>query len=568
MLAFSSYSATRYNIVSSDDSLRSEVKKNLQLYLAEFRQPTFDNIDYWQKQLLHHAHESLQALGYYDSHIKVTIKREKNNTLITLDVEMGYPIVIRKSNYQITGAGKDFPAIINARHSFPLVVGSKLDHGSYATVKKTMTELANRYGFFDAKWLTHQAEVDLASQSATINLHFDTGQRYTFGAITLTDEHASNELVLAMAPFKQGEYFDSELVADYNIALNKSRYFTSVQAIPGLPNHLDHEVNVAVTAIQRPRNIVEVSAGVTSDLGERGRLKWVKPWINRYGHSLESEMKLNKQQQSIINKYKIPHGDPNKDYTNYVLGWQQSKNDKNISSRYKKYSLQWQRHQAINEEWKRILLLKYERENDDTQSKVRSHLIPGISYVRQRRLGGITPYWGDRQFMGLEISNKAWGSAESFYKLSLRSNWLRQYNDTHQLLIKLEAGYISADNISQVPISMRYFGGGDNNLRAYDFRSVSPLDKDNKARGALTQLLSTIEYSYPIKDKWRLAVFHDAGSIGDKFFDQQYSDAGVGIRYETPVGLIRLDFAQGLKHSDNSAFDKPFKISFAIGLDL
>lgn len=558
----------KYNIISSDDSLRSEVKKNVALYLEDFSSPNRDNLAYWKKQLHRQVNQALQALGYYNSKINLSFDKNSNSPTITVDIAMGYPVVITHSNYRVSGSGASFEPFVAQRNSYPLVVGSKLDHGSYQTTKSSMMDIARAYGFFDAKWIKHSVKVDIKSQTALIDLVFDTGERYHFGAIVIEGNHASNDIVRAMASFKQGDAYTSAAIANYNISLNQSRYFTSVQAIPALPNGLDKSIDIKVTAMHRPRNIVEVSAGVTSELGERGRLKWVKPWINRYGHNLESEIKLNQQEQSVTNNYKVPHGDPNLDYTNYVLGWRHTSNFNDTNNRYRKYSLQWQRHQQINEDWKRILLLKYEREKDNTQTQTRTHLIPGISYIRERREGGITPHWGDRQFVSVEVSDKAWGSQSSFYKLSLRSNWLRQYNETHQLLLKVEAGYINADEISEVPISMRYFAGGDNNLRAYKFNSVSPLDSDDKARGALTQLLSTIEYSYPIKEKWRLAVFHDAGTIGDKFFEENYSDAGIGVRWETPVGLVRLDFAKGLQGSDIKRFDRPFNISFAIGLDL
>jgi len=558
--------STTYIITSSDNSLRSEVKRNLQLYLDDFDSPTGENIDYWQKQLIKQAKNALQALGYYNSKIHVSTKLRDDNYQVSLNVLMGYPIVIKQSTFDVIGQGAANQHFIAQRNSFPLVVGSKFDHGSYLSTKTDMKNIALTYGYFNATWQAHIVVIDEVSQTADIRLIFNTGERYKFGRINIQEQHASNSIVLAMSPFKEGDYFDNDKIAQYNIALNKSRYFTSVQAIPEKADKEKQRVDINVTVINRPRNIVEVSAGITSDLGERGRLKWVKPWLNRHGHSLTSEMKLNRQEQTITNSYKIPHGDPNDDYTNYVLGWNHTNDEDNTNQQYKKYTLQWQRHQVINEYWKRVLLLKYEREDNDNQ--LLNLIIPGISYTRSRRHGGITPYWGDRQFISLEASNKKWGSTSDFYKVTMRSNWLRQINETHQILLKFEVGYISANTIDDVPTSLRYFGGGDNNLRAYDFKTVSPLDDKNVARGALTQILGTIEYSYPVWEKWRLAAFYDVGYIGDTFFETPYADAGLGVRWETPVGLVRLDFAKGVRSSDVGDFDRPFHISFAIGLDL
>jgi translocation and assembly module TamA len=558
----------KYIINSSDESLRSEVKNNLQLYLEDFEPPALDNIGYWKKQLVKQAESSLQALGYYNSNITVTVDRQDNESKVYLDVLMGYPVVIKTSNFEVVGQGASNKLFIAQRNNYSLVVGSKFDHGSYQRTKSAMTDIALTYGFFDAHWQTHKVVIDALTQTAQIALVFDTGLRYKFGKINIKGEHASNNIVRTMAPFDHGDFFDNDQISHYNIALNKSRYFTNVQAIPAKANKQSRQVDINVSVIQRPKNIVEVSAGITSDLGERGRLKWVKPWLNRHGHSLTSEIRLNRQEQEITNNYKVPHGDPNDDYTNYVLGWNHTNNNANTNRQFKKYTLQWQRHQVINEYWKRILLLKYDREDDANETNIRNLIIPGVSYTRSRRHGGITPYWGDRQFVSFEASNKIWGSTSEFYKLTMRSNWLRQINETHQVLLKFEVGYLSASSINDVPTSMRYFGGGDNNLRAYEFKTVSPLDEDNQARGALTQLLGTVEYSYPVVDKWRLAVFYDVGYLGDTFFEKKYVDAGLGVRWETPVGLIRLDFAKGLIGSKTQDFNRPFNISLAIGLDL
>lgn len=559
-------SSTRYSITSSDQSLRSEVKENLKLYLDDFEPLTDNNISYWKRKLIKQANKSLQALGYYNSKLTVSVKSDNENHQVTVDVLMGQPVVITQSEFIIVGNGQTNPMLLKQKGFYSLIIGSKFDHGTYEKTKSDMLQTAHAYGYLDAQWQTHHVIVDLETQTVQISLTFDTGQRYTFGDITIKEQHESNNLVLKMAPFKTGDFFEHEKISLYNIALNTSQYFTSAQAIPEKSNASEYQVNVIVSVINRPNNIIELSGGFSTDLGERASLTWTMPWLNQYGHSLTNEAVINRQEQSITSSYKVPHGNPNEDFTNYIIGWTHSDNTTN--NEYNKYSLQWQRHQAINEDWKRVLLLKFEREDDEDEDNLLNLVIPGISYTRSRRQGGITPYWGDRQFVSLEVSNEAWASTSNFYKISMRSNWLRQFNHTHQFLLKAQVGYINADSIDEVPSSMRFFGGGDNNLRAYDFKSVSPLNSDGDPEGALTQALMTLEYSYPIIDKWRIATFYDVGYIGHKFFDTKYTDAGIGLRWETPVGLVRFDLAQGLNDSDIESFNRPFNFSLAIGLDL
>jgi len=75
-----------------------------------------------------------------------------------------------------------------------------------------------------------------------------------------------------------------------------------------------------------------------------------------------------------------------------------------------------------------------------------------------------------------------------------------------------------------------------------------------------------LEYSYLIADKWRLATFVDVGTTTNDFSESLKTDVGFGVRWITPVGPIKVDFAFGLTSDDvYSDYDKPFRLSFSIG---
>jgi len=136
-------------------------------------------------------------------------------------------------------------------------------------------------------------------------------------------------------------------------------------------------------------------------------------------------------------------------------------------------------------------------------------------------------------------------------------------NNDHQFVGRADVGYIFTENFDQVPYNIRYFTGGDQSIRGFDYKSLSPEEFGYKVGG---QALATtsLEYNYQFKDGWRAAVFADAGNAYDKDFNTPTAySAGLGIRWSSPVGPIRLDVAAGL--SDDNI---PIRLHFFIGPQL
>jgi len=132
-----------------------------------------------------------------------------------------------------------------------------------------------------------------------------------------------------------------------------------------------------------------------------------------------------------------------------------------------------------------------------------------------------------------------------------------------------------------VPIFDRLFLGGAYNLRGYDYRDVGPKDSVGEPLGGNMSLFGSIEYSFPIIEKVRGAVFWDVGMIetdlnaaggstggirngGPIIGDGEiYSNVGIGVRMFLPVGPIRVDLGLPLV-KDDFAGDSP-RFQFNMG---
>ena len=96
-----------------------------------------------------------------------------------------------------------------------------------------------------------------------------------------------------------------------------------------------------------------------------------------------------------------------------------------------------------------------------------------------------------------------------------------------------------------VPIYERLYLGGSNNLRGFPFREVGP-QQNGEPIGGQSMARATIEWTFPIIEKARGAVFYDTGfdntSAWSFGFNHMASDIGVGIRLDLPIGPLRLDY--------------------------
>jgi outer membrane protein insertion porin family len=99
---------------------------------------------------------------------------------------------------------------------------------------------------------------------------------------------------------------------------------------------------------------------------------------------------------------------------------------------------------------------------------------------------------------------------------------------------------------TQVPIYERLFLGGSNNLRGFPFREVGPQDENGEPVGGQSMARATFEWTFPIIEKARGALFYDMGFVNSSAwsfgFNHMASDIGIGIRLDLPIGPLRLDY--------------------------
>lgn len=129
--------------------------------------------------------------------------------------------------------------------------------------------------------------------------------------------------------------------------------------------------------------------------------------------------------------------------------------------------------------------------------------------------------------------------------------------DRFVLAGKLSAGTIvGGDELADIPTTRRFFAGGGGSIRGYTFREVSPYNAANEATGGRSYAVANLEARIKVTDKVGIVPFFDVGSVSTEIvpdFTDIRMGAGIGLRYATPFGPLRLDVAVPLNRYDGGS---------------
>jgi len=122
---------------------------------------------------------------------------------------------------------------------------------------------------------------------------------------------------------------------------------------------------------------------------------------------------------------------------------------------------------------------------------------------------------------------------------------------------KLSMGtLLGVTDISDIPAIRRFYAGGGGSVRGYGFQEISPRNNDGDALGGKSYVLASFETRIKINDKFGVVPFLDVGTVGRQVYPD-FSDIraglGIGIRYATPFGPLRLDVAVPINRYDDGA---------------
>lgn len=508
------------------------------------------------------ARNALRALGFYDAEVELKLERINGCWQIRIEFEPKSPVIVDQVDLQIGGEGAEDPGFEPIRLQTEIREGDVLRHDRYETLRNRVTRIAAERGYFDAEWQTRRLEIDRDSQSASIRLHMDAGQRYRLGTVTMDQDILADTFVQRMVPFQRGTLYDASRIIALQQNLNDSGYFSTVRVRPRREAAEGLRVPVSVELDPRKRHSYEAGIGYSTDIGPRIRLRYEHRYATRQGHRYQAELEASPIRSGIGYNYEIPLRDPLREQLNLFTSYRTEDSGSQQSDRFQ-IGASRVRQRAGG--WQTTEGLRYEYEDFDagTGDSGRTQLfLPSYRINRTQADDPMTPRRGHRLDATVQGAYEGLLSNASFIQVVASGKVIRGVGQG-RILARADVGLTQASSVEDLPTSLRFFAGGDTSIRGYGYQDLGPRNDVGEIVGGRHKLVGSLEYDYPVVGDWSVATFVDTGNAFDDFDDlDTVYGAGIGVRWRSPVGPIRVDLAHGPDSKDN------FRIHFTMGPDL
>ncbi|WP_347927087.1 autotransporter assembly complex family protein [Pseudomonas helvetica] len=524
-----------------------ELKANIEGYIGGLGDRDEEALLRFRRGAEEQARKAAQALGYYQPHIESEVKNGKSPTLV-LNIDPGEPVHLRNVTIRVDGPAASLKSF-RVPKSDLLKSGAVLNHGHYEDAKRLIQNQASRFGFFSGRFTSQKLLVDPRAGVADIELIYDSGPRYALGKVSFTgDTPFDEDLLQRMVPFKSGAPYDSELIAELNQALQSSGYFDAVRVDAAPTAAANDVIPVAVKLDTRKPRTMGLGLGFSTDVGPRAKANWTRHWVNAEGHSYGWEAEVSAPRQNVGLWYDVPLDPPLTDKLRFAGGYQ-NEELANTDSLSKLLTVGPEWHSKLPSGWQRVISLKWQREEyrlgDD--SGLSTLLMPGISYSYLRSDNRIDPHNGYRLQFESKVAKQGVGSDNNVVYGTALVKGITTVWDNHRFLARAQLGGSATNGYRTIPPSLRFFAGGDQSVRGYDYQSLSPENSAGERVGGRYMVAGSVEYQYSIAEKWRIATFVDQGnSFNTLDLPSLKTGVGVGVRWVSPVGPIRLDLAHAL----------------------
>lgn len=199
--------------------------------------------------------------------------------------------------------------------------------------------------------------------------------------------------------------------------------------------------------------------------------------------------------------------------------------------------------------------ISYEKDDDAFGNNEYLTFALPLTYERDARDNKFNPTEGYRATLAATPSYEAFnGTIFSSFEGSISGYQAIGQEDNVVFAGKVAAGFLVGGESQDIPATRRFFAGGGGSVRGYGYQEISPYDADNEATGGKSYVAASLEARVRITDTIGIVPFIDVGTVSaDTFpdFGDFRAGAGVGIRYATPFGPLRLDFAVPLNKYEN-----------------
>jgi len=489
--------------------------------------------------------------GYYNA--KITIKQTQKDVSVKIDEKSAVKI-------NTIGIQSDY----DIKESITFEKGSRFTSKEFVTVKTKIIGIMMREGYCNYT-LDTKAYVDRQKHTVDIAIHLQQGDICTFGKVTVKGlTNIKDDIVLSRVRAKEGERYNDEQITKSYEALYALDAFDSIYIDTAHQKNTVVPLEITASEIKQPW-YVKGGIGWEGDTGLRLTSEVIR--TNLFGDAKQLSLEL--VYSSIDKLARFSYFAPARfKFLNYYLDltaqiaynkfdYTDFSEDKIYARSYVSYNGEHLKlHAGLILE--NIEISPFSIANNAIQFGDKSYqlITPRLQFAYDKRDSESAPKNGYYVSGSVEYALPYKDDASSFLKYELEGTAIITFFDTLTLSAVGKVGAIS-DIENTIPASKLFFAGGIDSNRAYGYKrmgvTLSPTEFGKLGGSTMANL--SLEANYPLTENLYGAVFSDNTSLNIDSFNlsgEIISSAGIGLRYVTPIGPIKVDFGMNIEDSSQN----------------
>jgi outer membrane protein insertion porin family len=520
--------------------------------------------------------EFYNALGYLNAvidDVRIAVKGVKDGADIIIKVKEGAKTLIE--GIEIKGAiFISKKEIINAVR---IKTGDPYNEVDISDARYKIMDLYSGKGFIDSKV---DIKREAGEKGVKIIFEIDEGKLTLFGKTVISgNADTKNEVIKREMLYENGAPFNPSLLTKTRQRLYKIGLFTEVDV-----DAIEKEGDVKNVHVRvKEGNAGAVEFGVGYGDYERFRGSFDVSYRNLFG--MNRQLSFRTEVSTLEQRYIVNYTEPwflGRPLPFKVLLIKEERTEKTIETRETRYKLR--RHTASVGLEKKFservkgeifydfsLVKTFEVKPDviltkeDVGTLAIAGIRPGIVY--DTRDNPFDPRKGVLAGISVKTASGYLLSETNFVKAVVNGSAYKALSKNFVVAVSLKSGMSQGfEKTTDLPLVERFFLGGRTTVRGYEQDTLGPKGVNGSPTGGNMFILTNLELRTDIAKGFGLVTFLDGGNVWKKNSDVKLSDmkytAGAGIRYNTPVGPLRIDYGHKL---DRETGESKGEVHFSIG---
>lgn len=510
--------------------------------------------------------EVLHSEGYYGAEVRAELDEDVRPIRVRFVIEPGEPYLISSVTIEPLEAldpqAPDLPdpAALGLRVGEPLRARAVLD------AESRLLDTVREWGYPFPNVPEREVIVDHAIQQAEVTFYLEPGPRRRFGPARITGLTDIDEsFVHAMLEWTEGDWFKGSLLGETQHKLHRTRLFSVVRIEP--IDEVSEFAPMAIELVERQHRTISAGLRYHTDTGVDFMTSWEHRNIQALGRRLSADLGFGQTEQGVGGSFRIPHYRRADQVLVFEGEARRRDLDAYLSRRVGGVTAI---ERIVSDRLSGRIGVAYRLDRVEQKGVTNTyHLVSlPVSIAWTTADDRLDPTEGTRVTLSAEPFMDVVDLDTSFFKTETSVSHYLSITESRDLILALRTrlGMIVGAGRGSIPPDERFYAGGGGSVRGYPYRTISPLIGDVPI-GGRSLFETSVELRKKITETLGVVVFVDGGTAPEPIFPKIDSDyrvgAGVGARYYTPIGPLRLDVAVPLNR--RSEVDSSFEIYVSLG---